>query len=140
MSAPDDLPPADTPTHGEATLVFTVAETDTARAVGSGDLDVLGTPVLLAWAEATTCAAAAELVKEGQTSVGTRVSLEHRAASPVGEVVRVMARQVFHDGRLLRYEVTAVDDASGSVLGHGDVTRVIVDRDRFLARIGDRPS
>jgi predicted thioesterase len=137
--SPDDLPPADAPTHGEATLVFTVAETDTARAVGSGDLDVLGTPVLLAWAEATTCAAAAELLKDGQTSVGTRVSLEHRAASPVGEVVRVMARQVYLDGRLVRYEVTAVDDASGSVLGHGDVTRVIVDRDRFLARIGERP-
>lgn len=122
-------------TRGEATLTFTVTGDDTARAVGSGDLDVLGTPVLLAWSEATTCAAVAELLEEGQTSVGTRISLEHRAASPVGETVRIMVRQVHHDGRLVRYEVTAVDDESGSVLGHGDVTRVIVDRDRFLGRV-----
>ena len=121
--------------HDEATLIFTVAESDTARAVGSGALEVLGTPVLLAWVEATTCAAAADLLAEGQTTVGSRVSLEHRAASRVGDVVRVMARQVHRDGRLLRYEATAVADDTGSVLGHGEVTRVVVDVERFWARL-----
>ena len=119
----------------EATLTFTVGDDDTARAVGSGSLEVLGTPVLLAWAEATTCAAAAPLLEDGQTSVGTRVSLEHRAASRVGDEVRVMARQVHRDGRLLRYEVTAVADDTGSVLGHGEITRVVVDAERFLSRL-----
>ena len=96
---------------------------------------MLGTPVLLAWSEATTCTAADELLTVGQTTVGTRVSLEHRAASRVGDVVRVMARQVHRDGRLLRFEVTAVADDTGSVLGHGEVTRVVVDAERFLARL-----
>ncbi|QIK67134.1 thioesterase [Nocardioides sp. HDW12B] len=123
-------------THDEATLTFTVTTDDTARAVGSGSLEVLGTPVLLAWAEATTCAAADPLLEDGQTTVGTRVSLEHRAASSVGDRVRVLARQVHRDGRLLRYEVTAVADDTGSVLGHGEVTRVVVDTERFLARLG----
>jgi fluoroacetyl-CoA thioesterase len=122
--------------HHEATRTFTVTTSDTARAVGSGSLEVLGTPVLLAWAEATTCTAVEELLTEGQTTVGTRMSLEHRAASRVGDVVRVMARQVHRDGRLLRFEVTAVADDTGSVLGHGEVTRVVVDAERFLARLG----
>ena len=65
-----------------ATLTFTVGPDDTALAVGSGSLEVLGTPRLLAWLEAATCAAL-ELA-DGETSVGTRVELEHQAPSPVG--------------------------------------------------------
>ena len=43
--------------------------------LGSGSLPVLGTPRLLAWCEATTCAALAPALQEGQTSVGTRMPL-----------------------------------------------------------------
>ena len=120
-----------------ATLEFTVTDEDTAEAVGSGDLPVLGTPRLLAWAEAATCAAVASRLAEGQTSVGTRIQLEHVAASPVGAVVSVTAAVVHVDGRLLRFELSAehsVGDAT-KVVGHGEVTRVVVDRDRFLARL-----
>ena len=120
-----------------ATLEFTVTDEDTAEAVGSGDLPVLGTPRLLAWAEAATCAAVASRLDEGQTSVGTRVQLEHVAASPVGAVVTVTASIVHTDGRLVRFEVFA-EHAVGQdskVVGHGEVTRVVVDRDRFLARL-----
>ena len=37
-----------------ATLTFDVTDEDTARALGSGDVEVLATPRLLAWCEATT--------------------------------------------------------------------------------------
>lgn len=120
-----------------ATLEFTVTDEDTAEAVGSGDLPVLGTPRLLAWAEASTCAAVASQLEEAQTSVGTRVQLEHVAASPVGATVSVTATVVHADGRLLRFEVVAehtVGDET-KVVGHGEVTRVVVDRGRFLARL-----
>ena len=117
-----------------ATLSFTVSDADTAASVGSGDLPVLGTPRLLAWAEAATCAAVAEELSEEQTSVGTRVSLEHLAASVVGEDLRVTATVTHRDGRLLRFEVVAVDSREQTV-GHGEVTRVVVDRERFMARL-----
>ena len=117
-----------------ATLSFEVTDTDTAAAVGSGDLPVLGTPRLLAWAEAATCAAIADELTAEQTSVGTRVSLEHRAASATGEVVQVTATVTHRDGRLRRFEVVAVDSHK-RVVGHGEVTRVVVDRDRFMARV-----
>jgi predicted thioesterase len=62
------------------------------------------------------------------------VGLDHRAASPVGAAVSVTATLRHVDGRHLRFEVVATH-ADGAVVGHGEVTRVVVDRDRFLARL-----
>ena len=112
---------------------FVVSESDTARAVGSGSLDVLGTPVLLAWCERVTCEALD--LPEGSTSVGTRVALEHLAASKVGATVVVTATVAYVDGKLLRFTVEARDTRTQKLLGSGEVTRVVVDVERFLGRL-----
>jgi len=117
------------------TVAFTVSDDDTALAIGSGSLPVLGTPVLLAWCEAATCAALD--LPDGSTSVGTRVSLEHLAASPVGAAVSVAATVSYADGRLVRFTVEARQTAPGpeKLVGSGEVTRVVVDAERFLSRL-----
>jgi len=121
-----------------ATLSFTVTAQDTAQALGSGDLPVLGTPRLLAWCEAATCAVLSPTEGAGRTSVGTRVQLEHVSASAVGATLEVTATLRHVDGRLVRFEVVArqvrVDDAD-QLVGHGEVTRVLVDRERSLSRL-----
>ena len=119
----------------EATLRFTVTEADTALSLGSGSLSVLGTPRLLAWCEAATCAAIEPALSPGETSVGTRVTLEHTAASPVGAEVEVTASTAYVDGRLHRFTVAARHVAGQKIVGTGEVTRVVVDAERFLARI-----
>ncbi len=119
-----------------ASLEFPVTGQDTAEALGSGDLPVLGTPRLLAWLEAATCAAVAESLPAGRTSVGTRVAVEHAAASVVGAIVTVQATLSAVDGRRLTFQVVATDSASGRVLGRGEITRAVVDRESFLARVG----
>jgi predicted thioesterase len=116
-----------------ATQEHTVTDADTALAVGSGSLPVLGTPRLLAWCEAATCAALEPALDEGATSVGTRVALEHQAPSAVGAVVTVTASVVHVDGRLVRFTVAARQ--GGKLVGSGEVTRVVVDAERFLARV-----
>ncbi len=118
-----------------STREFVVAAEDTAEVLLSGDLPVLGTPRLLAWMEAASCAAVEESLPFGQTSVGTRIAVEHRAAAAVGARVSVLATLSHVDGRLLRFEVVATDGDSGTLLGHGEITRVVVDRVRFLARL-----
>ena len=120
-----------------ATLEFTVSQDDTAAALGSGDLPVLGTPRLLAWAEAATCAAIAADLDAASSSVGTRVQLDHVAASPMGAAVSVTATTSYVDGRLVRFEVVAEHEVDGApkVVGHGEVTRVVVDRERFIGRL-----
>ena len=82
----------------DATLTFTVTDDDTAEAIGSGSLPVLGTPRLLAWCEAATCAAIDPSLEKGSTSVGTRVALDHQGASPVGQEVEVTASSAYVDG------------------------------------------
>jgi predicted thioesterase len=121
----------------DATLAFTVTMDDTAIAVGSGSLPVLGTPRLLAWCEAATCAAIEAALPEGGTSVGTRISLEHLAASPVGAEVEVAASTAYVDGRLHRFTVSARHVGDGRVVGAGEVTRVVVDAERFMSRVRD---
>jgi len=119
----------------EATLSFTVGDGDTALADGSGTLAVLATPRLLAWWEAATCAAIQPALSDGATSVGTRMTLEHLAASPVGQEVEVTASSTYVDGRLHRFTVAARHTADGKLVGTGEVTRVVVDAERFLSRL-----
>jgi predicted thioesterase len=118
-----------------AAIEFAVTAKDTAEVLLSGDLPVLGTPRLVAWLEAATCAAVRDTLPEGQTTVGTRIAVEHRAASPVGARITAQATVTHVDGRLLKFEVVATDADNGVVLGHGEITRVVVDRERFLARV-----
>jgi fluoroacetyl-CoA thioesterase len=122
-------------TGDTATRSFTVGAGDTAHALGSGDLPVLGTPRLLAWCEAVTCLALEGGITAEQSSVGTRVQLDHVGASLVGATVEVQATVAYVDGRLVRLEVVAHQTGSGKVVAHGEVTRVVVDRDRFLSRL-----
>jgi fluoroacetyl-CoA thioesterase len=118
-----------------ASLAWTVTDADTAEALGSGDLPVLATPRLLAWCEAATCEAIEGSLSDDRTTVGSRVSLVHERPSPVDAQMVVGARVAHVDGRLIRFEVVA-EHADGTVVGHGEVTRVVVDRQRFLARTG----
>ena len=121
----------DEPTDS-ASVTVRVTEADTARALGSGDVDVLGTPRALALAEAATLRAAAASLAPGQTTVGTRVELDHLAPSPVGATVRADAELVYRSGRRLTFDVRLTQD--GREVAAGRVVRAIVDRDRFTAQ------
>lgn len=110
-----------------------VTGSDTAVALGSGDVAVLATPRLIAWLEAATVRAAAGVLGPGETTVGTAIRVEHRRATPVGGGVEISAAPPAQpDGRRLTFAVEAIDDA-GRVVGAGEIDRVIVDRNRFLA-------
>jgi predicted thioesterase len=106
-----------------------VGPADTARSLGSGDVDVLGTPRVLALAEAATVAALAGALPAGDTTVGTRVELDHLAPSPVGSAVRADAALAEVAGRRLTFEVSVSQD--GRVVARGRVVRAVVHRTRF---------
>lgn len=114
-----------------------VGASDTARAVGSGDLDVLSTPRLIEWCEAATHTLASSIVDPGRSTVGTRVEFAHERPTPVGARVLATARLVERDGRRLVFEVIAEHDVGeGPVpVAHGRITRVDVDPVSFLGRI-----
>ncbi|MDG9677275.1 hotdog domain-containing protein [Micromonospora sp. DH14] len=117
-----------------AQVELTVTDADTAQAVGSGDVPVLGTPRVLALAEAATVAATATGMPPGSTTVGTRVELEHLAPTVVGRTVRAQALLAAVDGRRLSFEVTVSD--GDQTVARGRVERILVDRARFVERAG----
>jgi fluoroacetyl-CoA thioesterase len=122
-----------------ATISAEVTEADTAQALGSGEVPVLGTPRLLALAEAACVAAVAPNLAAGQTTVGVAVSLEHKRASPVGATLDVEAELTAIEGRKLRFNFIAYGPGDGdeSVVGAGTLERMVVDTERFLARLGN---
>ena len=117
----------------QATVRHIVGPGDTAAAVGSGTVDVLATPRLLALMEAATLEAGAPELAPGQTSVGMRVQIEHMRPSPVGAEITVHARLADVSGRQMRFEVAA-EHADGTLVASGQVTRAVVDADQFMNR------
>lgn len=115
---------------GEVRLV--VGEADTANALGSGDVHVLGTPRLVALFEQATVDALRGILDEGQTSVGMRVQIDHLQPTPVGAEVVAEAHVDKIEGRRISFTVTATD--SGGLVAAGKVTRVVVDVDKFLSK------
>ena len=125
-----------------ATITAEVTDADTAQALGSGDVPVLGTPRLLALAEAACVAAVAPQLGEGQTTVGAAVSLEHKRASPIGAPIEVEAELTGIEGRRLFFNFIAYGPGTGddAVIGAGTVERMLVDRDRFLHGVHSAPA
>src|SRR5204863_8219870 len=113
-----------------ARVELTVTDADTAQTLGSGDVPVLGTPRVVALAEAATVAATTTRLPPGTTTVGTRVELEHRRPTPVGRRVVAEARLVKADDRRLTFDVTVRE--VDAVVATGRVERVLVDRHRFV--------
>ena len=118
-----------------ARVELTVTDADTAQTVGSGDVPVLSTPRVLALAEAATVAATTGRLDSSLTTVGTRVELDHRVATPVGRTVVAETTLAKVDGRRLLFEVVVRDGQT--VVAEGRVERVLVDRHRFLAKAFD---
>jgi fluoroacetyl-CoA thioesterase len=118
-----------------ARVELTVTDADTAQALGSGDVPVLGTPRVLALAEAATVAATGARLAPGTTSVGVRVELEHRHAVAVGHTVTAQARLAKVDGRRLVFEITVRDRAE--LVADGRIERLLVDRQWFVQKAFD---
>lgn len=119
---------------GKAASISTiVADFNTAKAVGSGSLDVFATPMMIALMEQAACACLADGLEPGQTSVGTQIKISHTAASPVGAKVTAIATIEYVFGHKVEFKVTATD--SEKEIGNGTHTRIIVDAERFMTKV-----
>lgn len=114
--------------HGSAKLI--VADEDTALALRSGEVAVLGTPRLIALVEEATLVALADRLPAGQTTVGMRVQVDHLAPTNVGSSVAAEATLEKVEGRRLTFTVSVTDHCG--LVAAGKVTRVVVETERFL--------
>ena len=112
----------------EKSVAVTLA--NTALAMGSGTLRVFATPAMIALCEGCCAESVEDLLDDGMTSVGTKVEIEHLAASPLGSSILCKSRLVSVDGRRLDFEVEVFDNVG--LIGKGEHTRFIVDAERFV--------
>jgi fluoroacetyl-CoA thioesterase len=113
-----------------ATVRLVVGDADTAIALGSGDVRVLGTPRIVALMEQAAVSALAGTLDDGATSVGTRIAVDHLAASPVGAVVTATAEIVGLNGRAVSFRLVVYEE--DRQVATGDHVRFVVDRERFV--------
>ena len=116
-----------------AAISFVVDDDATARALGSGDVPVLGTPKVVALAEQAAVAALSGSLPEGATSVGTSVTIDHLAPTAVGATVHAEATVTHVDGRRIVFSVKVAEGED--VVARGTHIRFVVDRASFLERV-----
>lgn len=115
------------------TATTTVNQNNTAKALGSGDMDVFATPAMVALMENAAMNVVAPYLEAGQTTVGTQITTSHIKASALGATITAIATLTAVDGRSLTFAITARE--GDKVIGEGTHTRFIVDRERFLAKL-----
>ncbi len=120
------------------TVEKTVTPGMTAKAVGSGGLEVFGTPYMLGLMECAAMWCVQNELPEGKGTVGVNISSSHLAPTPVGMKVTATAEvtDVSANGKMITFKVTA-SDAEG-LIGEGTHTRAVIDNARFLQKCNEK--
>ena len=116
------------------TSELTVTDAVTAIAMGSGDMPVLATPAMMALMENAAMLAIAEALPRGCTSVGGRIESSHIRPSKIGDKVFAIAEVTKVDGKKIEFKVAAY--SGDTLLGEGSHLRFVVDKERFMSKLG----
>ena len=116
----------------EKTIETMVTEDKLASAVGSGIAAVFATPSLVALMENAAVQTMEDALPEGWSSVGTRIEIDHLAATPPGMKVRATARIIEVDRRKIVFAIEAYDEIEK--VGNAVHTRFLVDKAKFEAK------
>lgn len=111
----------------------TVTPEMSAARVGSGLVDVLATPMLVALVEQTCYESVLSFLGEGEGTVGTLVNVSHTSATPIGKRVWCDSELVEVDRRRLVFRVKAFDEAG--LIGEGTHERFVIDMERFMEKL-----
>ena len=108
------------------------------KAIGSGGLEVFGTPFMMGLMEYATMQCLQPELPEGKGTVGVEISSSHLAPTPVGMKVTATAEVtgISANGKMITFKVTA-HDADG-LIGEGIHTRAVIDNARFLQKCNDK--
>ena len=113
-----------------------VDASNTARTMGSGSLEVLATPAMVAMMEHAACNALEGKLEEGLTTVGIEMNVEHTSASPVGMKVWAEAVLTETDGRQFVFDIQAYDEAG--IIGKAQHKRASVKIEKFIKKTQEK--
>ena len=108
-----------------------VNEAVTAEAIGSGDIPVLATPMMIALMENAAMQAVRNELPDGYTTVGGYIASSHLKPSQIGDVVSATAEVTKVDGKKISFNVAAY--SGETLLGEGTHLRFIVEKEKFTS-------
>ena len=106
---------------------------DTAKAQGSGQLEVLATPRLVALMENAAMLTVAPSLSPEETTVGGQISITHLAPSAVGKEIVATAVLEKIEGKKLTFSESAKE--GDKLIGEGTNVRFIVNKERFISKL-----
>lgn len=111
------------------TSKMTVDNTHTAKAVGSGDMEVLSTPIMIALMENAAMLAVASKLPDGYTTVGGHIDVSHLRPSRPGTAIEAQATLTKIEGKKLYFDLQARQGEN--IIGQGKHIRFIVNKEKF---------
>ena len=115
------------------TSELVVTDEVTAIVVGSGNMPVLATPMMMALMENAAMLAVEEELPEGCTTVGGYIESSHLKPSKIGDIVKAIAEVTKVDGKKIEFKVAAY--SGDTLLGEGTHLRFVVNRERFMSKL-----
>ena len=94
---------------------------------------VFATPMMVLAIENAALAAIKPYLEPGESAVGSRVDVQHLAATPVGQRVTAWAEVTAVSGRRIEFKVRATVEVEE--IGVGTHARVLIDMRRFGERL-----
>ena len=115
------------------TSTMIVEEKHLACNVGSGDLPVFATPMMMALMENAAMLCVADELEDGSSTVGGQISSSHIKPTGLGKTVKATAELISAEGRKLKFKVSASDE--GGLIGEGEHLRFIIDKEKFMSKV-----
>lgn len=110
-----------------------VNETNTAKAYGSGLIDVFATPAMIALMENTAHSSIQDFLPQGIVTVGIEINVKHIKATPIGKTVKCNSYLEKVDGKRLYFTIEAFDQEGK--IGEANHIRYIVDALKFVEKL-----
>lgn len=110
-----------------------VESADSAASYGSGMVNVLASPAMIAFMENTCLQLVLPFLDDGQNTVGTEVNVRHLKPTPIGMRIWCEVILLEIEGRKLVFKVLARDE--DGLIGEGTHTRFIIDVAKFMSKI-----
>ena len=119
-----------------ATSTVTVTESNIAKTMKSGSLEVFATPAMCALMEEAAQAAVQPHLEEGEGTVGISLSISHDAPSPMGSTITAKATVTAVEGRKITFNIEASDGVG--IIGKGTHERFVINNEKFMAKVSTR--
>lgn len=113
---------------------YLVQEDNTAKNMGSGDLDVLATPSLVAFMENAAKNYLNIFLTDELGSVGSNININHLAPTLVGKEITVQGKitEIIKE-KIIIFSLGAYEE--DKKIGDATHTRVIINNEKFLSKL-----